>query len=40
MNGICTPVGDLNEDLVNAISGYYKLFALCLDKGRNEDFMV
>ncbi|KAL7540189.1 hypothetical protein ACHAXR_009925 [Thalassiosira sp. AJA248-18] len=37
-NGIWTPVDDLTGDLVSAMSSYYKLFALGLGEGGNEDF--
>ena len=37
-NGIWTPVDGLNGDLVTAMSSYYKLFALGLGEGGNEDF--
>lgn len=42
-NGIWTPVDDdynLSGDLVTAMSSYYKLFALGLGEGRNEDFVA
>mmetsp|Transcript_28666 Transcript_28666/g.52977 ORF Transcript_28666/g.52977 Transcript_28666/m.52977 type:complete len:655 (+) Transcript_28666:127-2091(+) len=37
-NGIWTPVDDFTGDLVTAMSSYYKLFALGLGEGGNEDF--
>ena len=37
-NGIWTPVNDMSDDLINAMSSYYKLFALGLGEGGNEDF--
>jgi len=37
-NGIWTPVDDITGDLVTAMSSYYKLFALGLGEGGNEDF--
>lgn len=37
-SGIWTPVRDSREDLVTAMSAYYKLFALGLGEGGNEDF--
>lgn len=37
-NGIWTPVEDSAEDLVTAMGSYYKLFALGLGEGGNEDF--
>lgn len=37
-NGIWTPVDDSTGDLVTAMSSYYKLFALGLGEGGNEDF--
>jgi len=36
--GIWTPVDELTGDLVTAMSSYYKLFALGLGDGGNEDF--
>ncbi|KAL7545567.1 hypothetical protein ACHAWF_009001 [Thalassiosira exigua] len=38
-SGIWTPVDDLTDDLVSAMSSYYKLFALGLGEGDNEDFV-
>mmetsp|Transcript_2336 Transcript_2336/g.3623 ORF Transcript_2336/g.3623 Transcript_2336/m.3623 type:complete len:650 (-) Transcript_2336:61-2010(-) len=37
-NGIWSPVDDFTGDLVTAMSSYYKLFALGLGEGGNEDF--
>ena len=37
-NGIWTPVADFDNNLVSAMSSYYKLFALGLAEGGNEDF--
>ena len=37
--GIWTPVDDLSGDLVTAMSSYYKLYALGLGEGGNEDFV-
>ncbi|KAL3826889.1 hypothetical protein ACHAXA_000857 [Cyclostephanos tholiformis] len=36
--GIWTPVSDVYGDLISAMSAYYKLFALGLGVGGNEDF--
>ena len=36
--GIWTSVDDLSEDLIDAMSSYYKLYALGLGEGGNEDF--
>ena len=36
--GIWTPVLDIDGDLISAMSAYYKLFALGLGVGGNEDF--
>ena len=37
--GIWSPVDDLSGDLVTAMSSYYKLYALGLGEGGNEDFV-
>lgn len=37
-NGVWTPVDDFSDDLVSAMGSYYKLFALGLGEGGNEDF--
>mmetsp|Transcript_17970 Transcript_17970/g.32529 ORF Transcript_17970/g.32529 Transcript_17970/m.32529 type:complete len:631 (-) Transcript_17970:1364-3256(-) len=37
-NGIWTPVDDFSDDLVAAMSSYYKLYALGLGEGSNKDF--
>ena len=39
-NGIWTPVDDLTGDLVTTMSSYYKLFAVGLGEGGNDDFTV
>ena len=36
--GVWTPVDDLSGDLIDAMSSYYKLYALGLGEGGNEDF--
>ena len=36
--GIWTPVDDFTDDLIDAMSSYYKLYALGLGEGGNEDF--
>jgi hypothetical protein len=38
--GIWTPVNDSYGDLVSAMSSYYKIFALGLSEGGNEDFVA
>ena len=38
--GIWTPVEDLSGDLIDAMSSYYKLYALGLGEGGNEDFVA
>jgi len=37
-SGIWTPVADLTGDLVTAMSSYYKLYAVGLGEGENNDF--
>mmetsp|Transcript_23735 Transcript_23735/g.40561 ORF Transcript_23735/g.40561 Transcript_23735/m.40561 type:complete len:737 (-) Transcript_23735:568-2778(-) len=37
-NGVWTPVNDYFGDLITTMSSYYKLFALGLGEGGNEDF--
>jgi Mg-chelatase subunit ChlD len=39
-NGIWTRVNDSYGDLISAMSSYYKLFALSLGEGDNEDFVA
>mmetsp|Transcript_33117 Transcript_33117/g.70581 ORF Transcript_33117/g.70581 Transcript_33117/m.70581 type:complete len:759 (+) Transcript_33117:360-2636(+) len=39
-NGIWTPVDDFADDLVMAMSSYYKLYALGLGEGGNEDWVA
>ena len=36
--GIWTPVSDYTDDLIDAMSSYYKLYTLGLGEGNNEDF--
>jgi len=36
--GIWTPVSDYTDDLIDAMSSYYKLYTLGLGEGSNEDF--
>ena len=38
--GIWTPVDDFTDDLIDAMSSYYKLYALGLGEGGNEDFVA
>ena len=39
-NGIWTPVDDFTDDLVTAMSSYYKLYALGLGEGDNGDWVA
>jgi len=39
-NGIWTPVDDFDDDLVSAMSSYYRLYALGLGEGGNEDWVA
>ena len=38
--GLWTPVDDYDDDLVDAMSSYYKLFALGLGEGSNKDYVA